>query len=66
MGHFLTLAEKSPKMAHPALGINTLAKLRPLSRSILNKTSYNSKQVSCFKKKQDDSLAVETSGPPKL
>jgi hypothetical protein len=66
IGHFWTLAGKSSKMAHPALGISTLAKLRPVSQSVLNRTSYNSKQVSLFQKKQDDSLVGETSGPPKL
>jgi hypothetical protein len=58
MGHFWTLAEKSSKMAHPAIGISTLAKLRPLSQSVLNRSSYNSKSVSYFGKKQDDSLTV--------
>ena len=66
MGHFWTLAGKSSKIAHSALSISTLAKLRAVSQSVLNIASYNCKQVSLFQKKQDDSLVVETSGPPKL
>jgi hypothetical protein len=66
MGHFWTLAGKSSKMAHPAFGISTLAKLRSVSQSALNKTSFSNKQVSFVSKKQDDSLVVETSGPSKL
>ena len=66
MGHFWTFTEKSFQMAHPALGISILAKPRPMSRSILNRAIYNCKQASLFQKKQDDSLAVEISGPPKL